>query len=197
MPSRATDARWLAIVRALLIVATVAAGEARAQESSLRASITNSLVVPTEERFEAFRWEREPRFLALYFGAEWCPPCHAFLPDLKRFHAALREAGADTEVVYVSLDSSQAEMRRYMRRHSMPWPAIDYRRLKTLSAIRALAGLAPPNLVLLDRDGSVLANGWRGRRYQGLQPVLTAWLAAVSQEPPQSSLQAKKPATPP
>jgi thiol-disulfide isomerase/thioredoxin len=158
-----------------------AAGTARAQDSALRTSIANALVVPTEARFEAYRWQREPRFLALYFGAEWCAPCHAFLPDLKQVHAALRVAGADTEVVYVSLDSSEAEMRRYMRRQSMPWPAIDYRRLKALPAIRALGGAAPPNLVLLDRDGTVLASGWQGRRYLGVQSVLEAWLASVSE----------------
>lgn len=167
---------------ALVMIAICSAGTARAQESALRASIANALVVPTEARFEAYRWPREPRYLALYFGAEWCAPCHAFLPDLKQVHAALRVAGADTEVVYVSLDSSEVEMRRYMRRQSMPWPAIDYRRLKTLPAIRALGGPAPPNLVLLDRDGTVLASAWQGRRYLGLQRVLADWLAAVSED---------------
>jgi thiol-disulfide isomerase/thioredoxin len=166
---------------ASVLVMVAIAGTARAQGSALRNSIANALVVPTEARFEAYRWPREPRFLALYFGAEWCAPCHAFLPDLKQVHAALRVAGADTEVVYVSLDSSEAEMRRYMRRQSMPWPAIDYRRLRALPAIRALGGPAPPNLVLLDRDGSVLASAWQGRRYLGLQSVLEAWLASVSE----------------
>ncbi|MEZ0472806.1 thioredoxin-like domain-containing protein [Luteimonas salinilitoris] len=168
------------VLTALLLVGTAVAGIAHAQNPALRASVANALVVPDEERFEAYRWPREPRVIALYFGADWCTPCHAFMPELKQVYAALRSAGADTEVVYVSLDTSEREMRRYMRRQSMPWPAIDYRRLKALPAIRALGGPAPPNLVLIDRDGTVIASGWHGRRYAGLQPVLTAWVRALS-----------------
>ena len=61
----------------------------------------------------------------------------------------------------------------------MPWPAIDHRRLRTLPQVRALGGPAPPALVLLDRDGKVLASAWDGRRYLGLQPVLQAWATAA------------------
>lgn len=172
-----------AAVMALLLAGMAAAGTAPAQDHGLHASIANALVVPGERRFEPYRWPQEPRIVALYFGADWCAPCHAFVPELKQVHAALRAAGADTDVVYVSLDTSENEMRRYMRHQSMPWPAIDYRRLKALPAIRALGGPAPPNLVLLDRDGSLIASGWHERHYTGLQPVLAAWVASVSEAP--------------
>ena len=98
------------------------------------------------------------------------------MPTLREVRDALHDAGADTEVVYVSLDTTTADMHRYMRQQQMPWPAIDHRRLRTVAAIRALGGMAPPNLVLIDRDGRVLANGWNGRRYRGLPAVLDAWL---------------------
>jgi len=150
-----------------------------AADGSLRESIAGALVRPEAQRFVAYRWEREPDILALYFGAEWCAPCHAFVPELKRVHAALKQAGADTEVVYVSLDESEREMRRYMRAQDMPWPAIDHRRLPAMPAVRALGGIAPPNLVLLDRDGNVLASGWDERRYTGLAPVLRSWVGRV------------------
>ncbi|MGH8032389.1 MAG: thioredoxin-like domain-containing protein [Luteimonas sp.] len=156
---------------------------AHAQDRSLYASVDEALVIPTEQRFVAYRWPRQPAIVALYYGADWCAPCHAFVPELKRVHAALRRAGADTEVVYVSLDSSERDMRRYMRRQQMPWPAIDYRRLPALPTLRALGGPAPPNLVLIDHDGRVLASGWRGRHYDGLAPVLKTWVAQVSRSP--------------
>jgi hypothetical protein len=44
-----------------------------------------------------------------------------------------------------------------------------------MPALQALAGPAPPNLVLIDAQGTVLANGWQGRHYRGLQPVLQEW----------------------
>lgn len=147
------------------------------QGPQLRREIAEALVVAGADRMQPFRWTHEPEVIALYFGADWCGPCHAFVPDLIRIRTALRQTGADTEVVYVSQDQSQAQMRRYMRQQQMPWPAIDYRRIDTLPALRRLAGAAPPNLVLLDRAGNVLASGWEGRRYIGLTPVLRTWSA--------------------
>lgn len=155
--------------------------------SGLRAAIAGALVLPTERRFVGYRWEREPDVVALYFGAHWCGPCHAFVPELVRFRSLLKQAGAHTEVVYVSLDESESEMRRSMRVQRMPWPAIDFRRLRALPEVKRLGGTAPPNLVLVGRDGEVLANGWDGRRYAGLKPVLEAWLAATSRPATQDS----------
>lgn len=157
-----------------------AMAENLALDSSLRTAISEHLVHPDGARFIAYRWEREPEIVALYFGANWCGPCHAFVPTLREVRDALRNAGADTEVVYVSLDESEADMRRYMRRQAMPWPAIDHRRLRGLPVIRALGGPAPPNLVLVDSEGRVLATGWDGRHYRGLQPVLEAWMQAAA-----------------
>lgn len=160
-----------------LLPALAAAQDAGAD---LRASIGNGLVVPTEQRLVGYRWDREPGIIALYFGADWCGPCHAFIPELKRIRATLKQAGADTEVVYVSLDTSEREMHRYMRRQQMPWPALDYRKLHNMPAVKRLAGPAPPNLMLIGRDGQVIASGWQEHRYIGLKPVLDAWLKAVS-----------------
>ena len=83
-------------------------------------------------------------------------------------------------MVYVSLDARESDMRRYMRLQAMPWPAIDHRRLRALPAVRALGGMAPPNLVLVDRDGRVLASAWRGRQRTGLQAVLQQWTEHVA-----------------
>ncbi len=146
---------------------------------ALRERIDAARVVPEGTRFAAFAWERPPEVVALYFGAGWCAPCHAFVPELRRVRDALVAGGADTEVVFVSLDGNEAEMRRYMRLQGMPWPAIDHRRLRMLPDVRALGGPAPPNLVLVDRNGTVLASGWAGRRYLGLAPVLDEWIGAV------------------
>jgi thiol-disulfide isomerase/thioredoxin len=169
------------------LAATWGAGQAHPPPAgpALRQAIAFHLVRPEGAGFVRERWTREPDIVALYFGAGWCGPCHAFVPVLRRTRDALREAGADTEVVYVSLDATASDMRHYMRRQEMPWPAIDHRRLRHLPAIQALAGPAPPNLVLVDREGKVLAGGWEGHRFRGLQPVLDAWGRALT-GPPQA-----------
>ena len=174
---RSNPRTWTAASRVTLVASLMAlAGAAESSGKDLRHQIEQNLVVPNEARSVPYQWERPPSLIALYFGASWCGPCHAFTPELIRIRDALREGGADTEVVYVSSDESELEMRRYMRSEGMPWPAIDYRKLQSLPAIRSLGGMAPPNLVLISSDGKMIANGWHGRRYGGVQPVLQTWL---------------------
>ncbi|WMJ69462.1 thioredoxin-like domain-containing protein [Stenotrophomonas sp. 24(2023)] len=159
---------WLLALALLLTMPASAA-------DTLHAQVSASLMQPAERTLEPMQWPRPPRLLALYVGANWCGPCHAFMPTLRALRDALREAGADTEVVYISQDESEAALRRYMHQQQMPWPVLDPRRAARMPQLQALAGPAPPNLVLIDAQGNVLANGWHGRRYDGLQPVLKEW----------------------
>jgi thiol-disulfide isomerase/thioredoxin len=174
-----------------LLLGLVAPPASAQQGPQLREEISAALVSVEAERTRPFRWQREPAVLALYFGADWCAPCHAFAPTLVRTRDALRAAGADTEVVYVSQDESEAQMRRYMRQQGMPWPAIDYRRIQRIPALHRLAGNAPPNLVLLDREGNVLASAWQGNRYLGLEAVMRRWLELSRVGVPGNADQAK------
>ncbi|MGS7840447.1 thioredoxin-like domain-containing protein [Stenotrophomonas forensis] len=165
---RSDTLRTLLLAGALLLAAP-------AMATDLHAQVSASLMRPEQRSLRPMQWSPPPKLVALYFGADWCAPCHAFVPILRSVRDALREAGADTEVVYVSLDESEAALRRYMHAQDMPWPVLDPRRARRMPALQALAGLGPPNLVLIDAYGNVLANGWQGRRYEGLQPVLKAW----------------------
>ncbi|MCU1116136.1 redoxin domain-containing protein [Stenotrophomonas maltophilia] len=166
---RSEALRALVLACAVLPAAPTVAADLHAQVSAL-------LMRPEQRSLRPMQWSPPPKLVALYFGADWCAPCHAFVPTLRSVRDALREAGADTEVVYVSLDESESALRRYMHAQDMPWPVLDPRRAARMPALQALAGLAPPNLVLIDADGTVLANGWQGRRYEGLQPVLKEWM---------------------
>ena len=169
--------------RTLALLLSLVTLSAHAQYGpQLHREIAASLVVVEGTRTRAFRWPREPEFILLYFGADWCDHCHALLPTLIATRNALRAAGLDTEVVYVSQDSSESQMRHYLHAQAMPWPALDYRRIETLPALRRLAGQAPPNLVLLDRDGKVRASAWQGRRYLGPVEVLQRWLELAHDE---------------
>ncbi|KAF1016834.1 MAG: hypothetical protein GAK31_00093 [Stenotrophomonas maltophilia] len=150
---------------------------------TLHAQVSAALMQPQARSLEPLQRPTPPRLIALYVGADWCGPCHAFVPTLRVVRDALRAAGADTEVVYVSQDESEAALRRYMHAQQMPWPVLAPRRAARLRGLQAVVGLAPPNLVLIDADGQVLANGWHGRRYDGLQPVLKTWWAQACAQP--------------
>lgn len=177
--------KW--IRQALVFSAVLAASlPARTEEpdEGVRGEVTRHLVRLEDNRLVPHRWDGEPEILALYFGAGWCAPCHALQPRLREVYDLLKSRRASTELVFVSLDRSDREMTRYMTAHAMPWPALDRRRLPMLPALRLLAGKAPPNLVLLDRDGRILAQAWDGDDYIGPTPVLKRWLAHFDPTPP-------------
>ena len=166
-----------------LVLLLIAWPTAAQQGPQLRREIAASLVTVEGTQLRELRWQHEPELIALYFGADWCGPCHALVPTLIDTRNALRAAGANTEVIYVSQDTSQAQMRHAMQGQGMPWPAINYRRIDAVPALRRLAGQAPPNLVLIDRQGRVRASAWQGRRYLGTAQVMQYWLQWAPAQP--------------
>ena len=42
--------------------------------------------------------------IGIYFGAEWCPSCNQFAPDLMETHKTMIADGKRFEVVYASVD---------------------------------------------------------------------------------------------
>ncbi len=98
--------------------------------------------------------------VAIYYGASWCGPCRAFVPELIAAYPRLRARGI--EVVLVSDDATCAATLDYARTSRMPWLLLpcDPRRR---AALRALGGKALPGIVVVDRTGAPEASSWRAR----------------------------------
>lgn len=158
----------------LLLSASVPAAEppgADALRGHLLRAGENGLV-PVPEAEDAALGKR--RLVALYFSADWCPPCHVFTPKLVNFYRAVRERHPEFEVVFVSRDNSDAEMLRYLRTSGMPFPAVRFTDLLGFApALANVGGEALPSMVLLDaRTGRVLADPYHGGIYLGPEKVL-------------------------
>jgi thiol-disulfide isomerase/thioredoxin len=98
----------------------------------------------------------EPEFYVFYEGANWCGPCHRFCPLLTAFYRAQMAGGDDNfEVVFLSADNSEGEMRTYMQKMEMPWPAVRFRDADA-SMFKNYGGRFVPRLVVTDRLGRVL-----------------------------------------
>ena len=74
----------------------------------------------------------------------------------------------------VSNDHSPDEMLAYMREENMPWPAVKYSQLGEIDEITRLGGPGIPCLVLIDGNGKVLADSFKGSDYLGPDSVLDA-----------------------
>jgi len=96
------------------------------------------------------------KVVALYFSANWCPPCRLFTPILKDFYDDLQTNDSPFEVVFVSSDKCAEDLDTYMKESHGDWLAIPFghdmtRDLKTRYHITAI-----PKLVVVDDDGEVV-----------------------------------------
>jgi len=100
--------------------------------------------------------------LGLYFSAHWCPPCRKFTPVLSQKYRALKEAGKNVEIVFVSSDRDEASFDEY--HNSMTFLGLPYeaRAAKnTLSKHFKVEGI--PTLIFLNpTTGAVITNEARG-----------------------------------
>jgi len=114
------------------------------------------------------------KFYGILFSAGWCGPCREFAPHLLDSYRRLKEMYPEFELVLVSNDHSAADMLSYMREENMPWPAVKFGEIAAIKEIRRLAGPGIPCLVLIDENGQVLADSFKGSDYLGPDSVLDA-----------------------
>ena len=103
------------------------------------------------------------KVVGVYFSAHWCPPCRGFTPQLAATYKKLtQEQKKNFEIVFVSLDSSQAGFDEYY--NLMPWlglPWEDRNRKNGLSSKFQVGGI--PTLVIIDENGGIITEDGRSK----------------------------------
>src|SRR5207253_9416020 len=112
------------------------------------------------------------KLIALYFSAHWCAPCRKFTPELVDYYNRVATQHPEFEIVFYSFDKSPFAFETYIREANMPWPAIDYAKLKGKEAIAKNAGDGIPSLVLVDSAGNVISSSHSASQNFGPQKVL-------------------------
>lgn len=85
--------------------------------------------------------------------ATWCPPCRHEMPSMIRLYERFR--GQGLEILAVSEDTDEAELRRFVRAYGLPFPVLRDEGKKVYDLYRA-TGL--PETHLIDRDGMLRAS---------------------------------------
>jgi nucleoredoxin len=124
------------------------------------------------------------KYIALYYSAGWCGPCHVFTPALVEFYKKMKPQYPDFEVIFVSQDRSEKEMQSYMLEMSMPWPAVRYDFAKSSQALNKYCGPAIPCLVLLNDKGEVISDSFADGKYLGPGKVGNDLQSLLAAEPP-------------
>ena len=114
------------------------------------------------------------RFVALYFSAHWCPPCRRFTPELVAAHKEIKAAHPDFEVIFISSDRSEKDMKGYMEQTGMTWLAVSYDKKNSSPATtRPDYENGIPNLVFMSADGREISTSFdKSGAYVGPQKVL-------------------------
>ncbi|HEY1583672.1 MAG TPA: thioredoxin-like domain-containing protein [Chthoniobacterales bacterium] len=113
----------------------------------------------------------QAKYIALYFSAGWCGPCHQFTPELLKFYNEMKPQRAGFEIVFMSEDYGANAMEKYMAEMAMPWPAMRYSAAKS-SRLKKYAGRGIPDLVLLNEKGEVISDSYASQQYLGPYKVM-------------------------
>ncbi len=128
------------------------------------------------------------------FFATWCGPCREEIPNITKCYRAYRKR--DFEVLGVSLDRDLKTIADFLDKEKYPWPVLldSYESRGTDKSMATYYGIFTiPQMVLLGKDGRVLALDVRGER---LNKALAEQLGPVEDAKPKkaagTSEQAKK-----
>ncbi len=98
-------------------------------------------------------------FILLYRGRKACTRCSAFAPRLSEFYKRVKVEHPNFELVYISLDNSEADLKAHMADSGLPGIPVQFG--KTHHAANATLLEGPkmlPFVHVVDRSGKVLAH---------------------------------------
>ena len=100
----------------------------------------------------------DKKYFAVYYGANWCAPCHAFSPSLVKFANENMAKHPEVAFVFLDEDPQDAQMFGYMKDEQMPFGAVPQNAWRKSAVLAGLAGRIIPDMVIVDRFGKVLAD---------------------------------------
>ncbi|XP_054825623.1 probable nucleoredoxin 1 [Prosopis cineraria] len=96
----------------------------------------------------------------LYFSAQWCPPCRAFLPKLIEAYHKIKAKDNALEVVFISSDRDQASFDKFFA--EMPWLALPFGDSRKAFLGRKFKVQGIPMLVAIGPSGRTITKEARG-----------------------------------
>ncbi len=101
------------------------------------------------------------------FWATWCEPCLREIPNVRRNHRKYSSRGF--AVVGVSLDQNIALLESFVKTNEIPWPTVAAYKGDTHPSLDRYGVLTIPQMIVVGRDGNVLATDVHG---QALSEIL-------------------------
>ncbi len=148
-------------------------GSGWGEESEYDEFLEGNLVKLDGGSFKEYEMRDKPKkYYLFYYTAKWCGPCQAFTPSLVKFYEDQKEKRDDFEIILITSDHSEADMKEYAVSKKMTWPHLKYSKAKTFKKKFNHPGGGIPNLVLTDLEGKVIKSSYEGKNYIGPTAVM-------------------------
>lgn len=120
---------------------------------------------------------KNTKYIALYFSASWCGPCRMFTPQLVNFYKKTAKK-SKIEVIFVSRDRNENEMKQYIDKANMPWYTIPFAALERNKLANDFKVNGIPRLIILDSNGKVVSNNARFDIVKYQEKAIEQWQSA-------------------
>lgn len=97
--------------------------------------------------------------IALYFCADWCPPCKIFTPKLSNFYHEVNKDSKRVEIILISCDLDRPEFLTHIQKISFLSVPFDKSRSRAITERFDIAQI--PTLTIIKWDGSVIKKNAR------------------------------------
>ena len=153
----------------VICLSSLSASVAFAEPTAFEAEATEHLVRLEDGKLSKVTAESlgSKDYYAFYFSAQWCPPCRAFTPKLTEFYNEAIGHRDKFELIFISGDRSEKAMKEYMSDYGMKFLARSFDERRSSKSISALQGNGIPQLVVVDKNGKVVADSYENGDYVG------------------------------
>jgi hypothetical protein len=147
--------------------------KARADEIKAKGRIPTELegklVNPITGQPEPLDPNAMPRYIVFLRGQSTCPITCAFAPKLIKYYADMKPAHPEFEIVYLTIED-MPETKKFAQQLGFNWRTVTYENT-TMPGVNPIIDGRIPQLIVMDRDGNVLANGIQSTAPAALQQL--------------------------
>lgn len=126
---------------------------------------------------------QEARIFAFYHSAMSNGQSRAFTPVLVSAYKEIKATYPEFEIIFVSNDRDEFNMKRYIKDYKMPWPAVRFDAID--ASVQQWAGSSIPWLAAVNEKGHPLTLNAKDKQYSDPVKVLDAIRYILKQMYPQ------------